>query len=105
MLSNLPPRKPEHEVHNKLPTALRQSLDAAFRSGRARPRACAASCRSPDCTSPRFAVGYGHHDRSRGRLHGGQPMSRELLDLQADLNERAAILEYDNGLTRGEAEA
>ena len=32
-------------------------------------------------------------------------MSRELQDLQADFNERAAILEYDNGLTRGEAEA
>ena len=28
-------------------------------------------------------------------------MSRELQDLQADFNERAAILEYDNGLTRG----
>src|ERR1700729_3165900 len=26
-------------------------------------------------------------------------------DLQADFNERAAILEYDNGLTRDEAEA
>ena len=32
-------------------------------------------------------------------------MSRELQDLQADFNERAAILEYDNGLTRDEAEA
>jgi hypothetical protein len=32
-------------------------------------------------------------------------MSRELQDLQADFNERAAILEYDNGLTRGEAES
>jgi hypothetical protein len=32
-------------------------------------------------------------------------MSRALQDLQADFNERAAILEYDNGLTRDEAEA
>jgi hypothetical protein len=32
-------------------------------------------------------------------------MSRELQDLRADFNERAAILEYDNGLTRDEAEA
>jgi hypothetical protein len=32
-------------------------------------------------------------------------MSPELQDLQADFNERAAILEYDNGLTRDEAEA
>ena len=32
-------------------------------------------------------------------------MSRELQDLQADFNERAAILEYDNGLSRAEAEA
>jgi hypothetical protein len=32
-------------------------------------------------------------------------MSPELQDLQADFNERAAILEYDNGLTRNEAEA
>jgi hypothetical protein len=30
-------------------------------------------------------------------------MSPELQDLQADFNERAAILEYDNGLTRDEA--
>jgi hypothetical protein len=29
----------------------------------------------------------------------------EMQDLRADFNERAAILEYDNGLTRGEAEA
>jgi hypothetical protein len=29
----------------------------------------------------------------------------EMQDLQADFNERAAILEYDNGLTRDEAEA
>ena len=28
----------------------------------------------------------------------------EMQDLRADFNERAAILEYDNGLTRGEAE-
>jgi hypothetical protein len=32
-------------------------------------------------------------------------MSPELQDLRADFNERAAILEYDNGLTRAEAEA
>jgi hypothetical protein len=32
-------------------------------------------------------------------------MSPELQDLQVEFNERAAILEYDNGLTRGEAEA
>jgi hypothetical protein len=32
-------------------------------------------------------------------------MSPELQDLQSDFNERAAILEYDNGLTRDEAEA
>ena len=29
----------------------------------------------------------------------------EMQDLRADFNERAAILEYDNGLTRDEAEA
>jgi hypothetical protein len=29
----------------------------------------------------------------------------EMLDLRADFNERAAILEYDNGLTRDEAES
>jgi hypothetical protein len=32
-------------------------------------------------------------------------MSRKLRDLQADFNERAAILEYDHRLTRDEAEA
>ena len=29
----------------------------------------------------------------------------EMQDLRADYNERAAILEYDNGLTRDEAES
>ena len=32
-------------------------------------------------------------------------MSDTWQDVQADFNERAAILEYDNGLTRNEAEA
>ena len=59
-----------------------------------------------DCSPVRCQRSNGSH---RGRVgqhqFGGPPMSDIWQDVRAEFNERAAILEYDNGLTRTEAEA